>query len=453
MNKMDRFLIVGSGGREAVFASRLAEDSIVYAVLHHENPGIVSSVVKSGGAYTVGDADDPGTVVDFATLHDIDYAFVNADLPLANGVVDALLRADIKAIGGTRDAARIEWDKIHSIKLMQKRCPEFTPFHIIARDNDDLDAALAEFKRRGLDVVVKPQGLTGGKGVKVMPEHLKTYGECADYAAKLVDRDGCVLLVERLEGIEFTIMGLTDGTNLVLAPASYDYPFRYEGDHGPGTGGMGCFTSAEHKLPFMSDADLRDCHVAMGRMVDELASNLTPLCGILNGGFFKTRHGIRFMEYNCRFGDPEGINVLSVLEGSFSALLKDLWYKNLSETSVSFAGRATVVKYLVAAEYPDASADSQSFCVDTGAVSRMGVKTVFASCIHAGTETETGIGTYETLKKSRVVAFCAISDSIEAASGMVDAAINGHVRSDLQYRRDIGSRESLARLEDIANSI
>lgn len=441
---MEKFLIVGSGGREAAFARRLADDVIVYAVLHHENPSITKYVTRTGGTYIVSSADDPKTIVEFAKLHDVDYVFVNADLPLANGVVDALLQEGIKAIGGTKDAARIEWDKIYSIELLQKKCPRFTPFYMTATNYDELDLAVAEFQRRGLKLAVKPKGLTGGKGVRIMPEHLPTYNDCTDYARTLIDRDGHVLLVERLDGIEFTVMGFTDGNNMILAPASYDYPFRHEDDHGPGTGGMGCFTASEMRLPFMSISDMDDCHAAMKAVIDELRARRTPLCGILNGGFFKTRNGIKFMEFNSRLGDPEGINILSVLNGSFSALLKQLWHGTLSEKSVSFAQKATVVKYMVASEYPDPSPESYSFIVDADAVSKTGVETFFASCVRTGPDT------YKTLKKSRVVAFGAVSDDVDTASDMIDSAIRQHMVSDLQYRRDIGSKSSLEKLEKTA---
>ena len=97
-----------------------------------------------------------------------------------------------------------------------------------------------------------------------------------------------VLLVEKLQGIEFTIMGITDGKNLVVSPASYDYPFRHEDDRGAGTGGMGCFTNSEKKLPFMSDQDLDDCKFIMQRIIDEIKSKNLFFNGVLNGGFFKT---------------------------------------------------------------------------------------------------------------------------------------------------------------------
>ncbi len=444
-----KFLIVGSGGREGIFAMRLMEDTQLYAVMSHKNPSIVDCVERSGGEYAIGDANDPQTVLGFAREHGIDYTFVNADQPLANGVVDVLLENGFKAIGGTRAATRIEWDKVYSIGVMQKVCPEFTPFHRIVSSAEEVEAALSEFKSKGVDVVVKPQGLTGGKGVKVMPEHLPTYRDCAGYACLLLERNSSeeVLLVERLEGIEFTIMGITDGRTLVACPASYDYPFRYDDDRGAGTGGMGCFTNSEKRLPFMSGKDLDDCRYIMQTIIDEMGSQNHPFIGVLNGGFFKTKNGIRFMEFNGRFGDPEVLNILSVLKGSFSELLVHVWNQTLSEDEVSFDGMASVVKYMVAKEYPDASSSEIHFTLDEKAIAGLGVKTFFASCVR------TGDHRYKTLKKSRAVAFCAVSETIPGASSLVDRAIDTCLQGKLEYRRDIGSERNLQKLDRINDNL
>ena len=427
---------------------RLLEDTQLYAVLSHKNPLIIDCVSQSGGKYLVADANDPTIVLNFAKEHGIDYTFVNADQPLANGVVDILLENNFKAIGGTRQATRIEWDKIYSIQMMRKTCPEFTPFYKIVSKIEELPSIISEFESRKLDIVVKPQGLTGGKGVKVMPQHLATYQDCISYATLLLEKnpDERVLFVEKLDGIEFTIMGITDGQHLVMAPASYDYPFRYEDDLGAGTGGMGCFTNSEKKLPFMSDEDLDDCKHIMQKIIDELDTNHLFFNGVLNGGFFKTKHGIKFMEFNGRFGDPEVLNILCVLEGSFSELLVHLWDKTLSENVVSFVQKASVVKYLVAKEYPSNSASEIYFTLDKEAISSLGVKTFFASCI------QTEMHQYKTLKKSRVVAFAAVSDTIEDASTLINDIIDTHVDGDLEYRRDIGSHKSLEKLQQIKKS-
>ena len=443
----NRFLIVGAGGRECAFAKRLAEETTLFAVINHANPAIIHCVERSGGHYTVGDASNPETVLEFAQKHAIDYAFVNADEPLANGVVDRLLENNIRAIGGTREATRIEWDKVYCIEMMKKICPEVVPFFRVVSDQRKVAAAIKEFKSRQLSVVVKPQGLTGGKGVKVMPVHLATYEDCAEYASALFNArpEENVLLVEKLEGFEFTIMGFTDGKNLVLSPASYDFPYRYEGDIGPGTGGMGCFTNSGKKLPFMEEKDLQICQFIMQSVVDELRTRKLPFTGVLNGGFFKTPQGIRFMEFNGRFGDPEGLNILTILKSSFAELLISLWDQTLTEDKVRFSDLASVVKYLVASEYPEESPRATTFEVDEDGIERLGASLFFASCI----KDQAG---YKTLRKSRVLAVGATARTIEEASSIVNSAIDTCIKGDLEYRRDIGSEKNLEALRDIRNA-
>ena len=442
----EKFLIVGSGGRENAFAKRLAEDTELYAVIGHNNPGIIEHVVASGGNYLVANPSDPQIVSEYAKKHNIDYAFVSADDPLASGVVDELLKEGIKAVGGTKEATKIEWDKIYSIELVNKVCPEFTPFYKVIHSIDEVSSAIAEFEGRAIQVVVKPQGLTGGKGVKIMPEHLTSYEAAAEYAKELFTKspNEKVLLVERLAGIEFTIMGLTDGENLVLSPASYDYPFRLENDFGVGTGGMGCFTNNEKKLPFMSESDLSNCTHIMKSVIDEMRQAGLFFNGVLNGGFFVTKNGIKFMEFNGRFGDPESLNILSILKSQFSKLIKDLWHKTLSESSVDFIKKASVIKYLVAKEYPEASKEVIDFTVDEENIEKLGLNLFFASVIKKDNHH------YETLKTSRVVAVGAIADTVEEASQKINFAIDNHIKGDLDYRKDIGASDNLAKLETIA---
>lgn len=433
-----KIMLVGGGGREHAFAKRLCTDAVIYAIMGHANPGMIECVEKSGGAYHIDDANDPLRVLHVAQQYPLDYVFVSADTPLSKGVVDTLLAHHIPTVGGTKAATRIEWDKIYSIEMINNVCPEFTPFYRIICCPTQLSEALKEFQRKKLQVVVKPQGLTGGKGVKVMPEHLSDYQHAYDYAHHLLTGkdDDKVLLVERLHGREFTIMGLTDGINLLMCPATYDYPFRFENDKGAGTGGMGCFTTAEHKLPFMSDKDWQDCRQIMEKMIATMHQQRLSFKGVLNGGFFSTPQGIRFMEFNGRFGDPEALNILSLMQGSFADLIADLWHQRLSENSIRFNKKASVVKYLVAKEYPEKSPEALDFNIDETKLSALGIDVIYSSCVRHGK-------TMRTLKGSRVVALSTLSDTINEAAQRINDAISTCVEGQLDYRKDIGSIESL----------
>jgi len=434
-NPFHHFLIVGGGGRESAFAQKLAEDSRVSAFLTHENPSITEAVRATGGTFQIGDVRDGAAIARFATTHSIDYAFVSADEPLAAGVVDSLLQAGVKTIGATRQAAKIEWDKIHSIKLMAETSPEHTPVFEVVGSPEETALAIERFAARNLPIVVKPQGLTGGKGVKVMPIHLADYNAASSYAQQLLGERPTekVLLVEKLEGIEFTIMGLTDGENLVLSPASYDYPFRFENDTGPGTGGMGCFTAAEKHLPFLSPSDIEACERIMRRIIRRLNEVGTPFNGVLNGGFFKTANGIQFMEFNGRFGDPEALNILTVLQGSFASLLRSMHAGTLSADQTLFLPEACVINYLVAPEYPAKSPVATEFTIDMSKLDALEVKLFAGACRHIEGNR------YRTLGSSRVIALGATAPEIYKAAEKVMAAIKSAISGDLDYRPDIGS--------------
>lgn len=448
---MEKFLIVGSGGREAAFAKRLAEDSIVHAVADHANPSIVAAVTATGGQYTIAKSDDPQAVLTHAQQYAVDYVFVSADNPLAAGVVDVLLAHNIKAVGPTRAAAAIEWDKLYAIKKMQAVCPQYTPAYQIATTAMAVALAMQQFADEGKEVVVKPQGLTGGKGVQVMGEHLADYAACRAYANSLVAKDGAVLLTEKLSGEEFTVMGLTDGENLVLAPATYDYPYRFDGDRGPGTGGMGCWTAANGKLPFLTNADIATCREIMQAVLAAMRADGLHFNGVLNGGFFKTANGIRFMEFNGRFGDPEALNILLLLQTPFSQLIKSIWHKTLSPAVAQFAAQASVVKYLVAPEYPSPSPVATHYRIDERAITASGVQIFYASTVRyqsdtgdkgGGDEADGEASEYETLKKSRVLALGTTAATPHAAAMQINTAIDAHIHATantppLAYRRDI----------------
>ncbi len=431
----NKFLIVGAGGREAAFAMKLADDAIVCAVIDHANPTIIAYVEQSGGQFCIGSSKDCKTVVNFAKEQAIDFAFISSDEPLANGVVDALLAAGFATVGATKQAAKIEWDKIYSIEYVKQVAPQATPFYMIIDDANAVDDAVNHFQKTQSMIVVKPQGLTGGKGVKVMPIHLTNYKECKDYILQLLAEKPSekILLCEKLEGEEFTIMGLTDGKNLILAPTTYDYPFRYDGDTGPGTGGMGCYTQANGKLPFLTDDDIESCRCIMQSLINKMQADGIPFNGVLNGGFFKTANGIRFMEFNSRFGDPESLNVLMLLRSSFSQLLISQWEQTLSEKSVQFYQQASVIKYIVASHYPFASPTAITFNVNKAAIGKSNLSLFMGACVSHNNDQ------YQTLKKSRVLAIGCMSNSVQSAAEAVNNAIDSYVQADgLEFRRDIG---------------
>ncbi|MCA8836910.1 MAG: hypothetical protein K8963_03530 [Proteobacteria bacterium] len=439
---MNKILLVGHGGRESAFAKNLCRDSAVYALAGHVNPTIARCCEESGGQLVTGSVEDGRLVAEMAKSHGIDYAFVNADGPLSQGVVDSLTEAGIKTIGPTRAGSRIEWDKIYSIRLVEELFPQYCPRFFVAQNAQQAHEAVTSLCADGTEVVIKPQGLTGGKGVKVMGEHLADAAEATAYAESLLraDADAPVLVTEKLDGIEFTLMGITDGISVVGTPATYDYPYRLAGDRGPGTGGMGCFTDSSQPAFFLEQHEYQACLDILTGVVRRLTQMGAHFSGVLNGGFFLTRRGLYFMEFNARIGDPEGVNILALMQSPFSRLLADIHAQRLHADSFELDSRASVVKYLVTPDYP-AAGDKLTFSHDTQAFADVGVESYFASAAATGTDNQ-----FATVSSSRILALSAVDDTIVQAAERINQAIETLADKQLHFRADIGLTDNLSQL-------
>ena len=322
---------MGHGGRESALSLRMAEHSELHAFVGHENPTILRHVARSGGSFGVGNVSDPGAVAAFARERDIDIAMVSADEPLQAGVVDALHAQGTRAVGPTRAGAEIEWNKAYARELLDELEPSAAPMLRIVRDRRAAREAIDEFG--STPVVVKPSGLTGGKGVKVMGPHLQSHDDAFDYAVELLDRAGSaesVLIEEKITGAEFTIQAISDGRTIIFPPATYDYPYRFDGDEGPGTGGMGSLSLAEPVLPFMTSEHYGQACSIIERVIERLGEQGRHFSGVMNSGFFATAEGVKVIEFNARFGDPECMNIMSIFSGSWPHAMEQIAAGSLS---------------------------------------------------------------------------------------------------------------------------
>lgn len=365
------------------------------------------------------------------------WRWCSSDAPLAAGVVDGLHAAGVPTVGATRAAARIEWDKAFSREVVATVAPDANPRHYHATTMRELDAALEQLG--DMAVVVKPQGLTGGKGVKVMGHHLDSHADARRYAAELIDRQDRPVIEERIDGIEFTIQAITDGERIFFPPATYDYPFRYDGDSGPGTGGMGAFSCRSMLLPFLKQQEYdRACGIIQ-KVIDHLRSIGTPFSGVLNGGFFVSDRGVTVMEFNARFGDPECMNIMSLLASNWVDVLAAIATHSFEASMVRLRDEASVVVYLVAPSYPQANASRSLFDVDVDAARRLGTSVYFSSSIARP-------GGYEVVGTSRAVALAATDKELSVARDRVYEAIGKTVDGSLEYRLDIAHEKYLETL-------
>ncbi len=417
-----KILVVGGGGREHEIASALARNrkTVIYSVMAKKNPGI-SKLAKM--VLLCRETDVP-RIVAFAKENGIEYSFIGPESPLEAGIVDALESVNIPCVGPTRAAARIETDKGFCRGLMEEHQIDGCPKYRLCRNSAD---AIAFINDHDGDLVIKPVGLTGGKGVKIMGEQVDRAGAIA-YAATI---KGSIILEERLIGEEFTLQAFVDGTHLIPMPLVQDHKRAFDGDTGPNTGGMGSYTMPDHMLPFVTGTDYTRAFGIMRATIDALAKTGHPYKGILYGQFMNTAKGPKVIEFNARFGDPEAMNVLSLLTSDLSEIMKRITSGTLSSAQVTFEKKATVCKYIVPEGYPDAPHAGDP--IHVGEMN--GAITYYANV-------EERDGSLVTLT-SRTLAFVGKGDTLEAAELIAEqaaASVNGLVR----YRKDIGTVKLLS---------
>jgi phosphoribosylamine--glycine ligase len=412
----------------------MAQDSELHAFVGHENPTIVRHARESGGGHAVGDVCDAAAVARFAREREVDIAMVSADEPLAAGVVDALRAQGTRAVGPTRAGAEIEWNKAFARELLAEIAPEASPRLSVARDRRELTAAIASF---GSDpVVVKPSGLTGGKGVKVMGPHLDSHEDAREYGLALLESGHeAVLIEERVTGAEFTIQAISDGRTVVCPPSTYDYPYRFDGDEGPGTGGMGSLSTPDAALPFMTDAHYRQACAIVEQVIARLGELGRHFSGVMNSGFFATAAGVKVIEFNARFGDPECMNIMSLLDGSWVHAMQRISAGTLAAADVPLRREASVVLYLVSPDYALRPGRAYDFTLDEERLADEGAGVYFSSAV------ATGRHAYRTVGTSRAVALASTAPTLEEAR----ARVAGWAQTVpvLQWRRDVGRERYL----------
>ncbi len=355
---MNRVLLVGNGAREHAIATALVHSGVeLIAHMDRLNPGIAGLAKKVS----------INSILDFRKLPDlvgIDYAVIGPEAPIESGVSDFLNSQGVPCVAPGKTAAMIETSKSFARRIIQDTTPEANPRYSVVRSLDDLRKFEDEI---GVEnIVVKPDGLTGGKGVRIFGEHLHSRSELEKYAVGELSNKGVVVLEEKLQGVEFTIQAFVDGTKLVAMPLVRDYKRAFDKDKGPNTGSMGSYSTEHHGLSYVSETDLVSAKAIMQSTVDRIKKiTNTEYKGILYGQFMKTEQGLKVIEYNARFGDPEALNVLSILNSSMDVICQQIIDGRLSD--VYFDKVATVCVYVVPEGYPTTEVTKDS-PIDTSAV-------------------------------------------------------------------------------------
>lgn len=414
-----KILLIGNGAREHAIAVKLKQNPEVklYTFASAKNPGLLelSEDIK------IGHLEEVREIIAYAQNIKPAFVWVGPEIPLSRGLVDALAKINIPSIGPTQKLARLETSKSFTRQLLvENNIPAYPKFKVFISEK-----GLKGFIQELDQFVIKPDGLTGGKGVKVQGDHFQNSSEGLAYARELFKKDGKVIIEEKLIGQEFSLMSFSDGKHLVHMPLVQDHKRAYIGDKGPNTGGMGSYSSANHSLPFLKKSDIKTAQ----KINEKIIKILPGYKGILYGNFIAIKDGIKLIEYNARFGDPEAMNVLSILETDLVKISQGIINGNLNQIKVKFAKQATVCKYVVPKGYPGNSIKDE--LINVSKVNQDKVQLFYASV------DKKDDGLY--LKGSRAIGLVAKADTLEKAEKIVQEEIV-KIKGPVFFREDIGTQ-------------
>lgn len=415
-----KVLVIGSGAREHALVRSLAADPQVDAVLAAPGNAGIAALAACHPVDTL----DPAAVAALARSLEADLVVVGPEAPLVAGVADAVREAGIPCFGPSREAARLEGSKAFAKEVMAAAGVPTAMAHLCATV-EEVAAALDAF---GAPYVVKDDGLAAGKGVVVTDDR----AAALDHAAACLDKPGGRVVVEEfLDGPEVSLFCVTDGRTVVpLAPAQ-DFKRVGEGDSGPNTGGMGAYSP----LPWAPAALVEDIVARVAQpTVDEMYRRGTPFAGVLYCGLALTSRGLRVVEFNVRFGDPEVQAVLARLLTPLATVLTAAARGELDTApSLRWADEAAVTVVVAAHNYPDTPRAGD---VITGLDTADAVDGAWV--LHAGTRADDQGRVVSA--GGRVLSVVGTGPDLEAARTTVYQAVDLIGLDGSHHRRDIAAR-------------
>jgi len=328
-----KVLLIGSGGREHALATGLSADKTV-TELHVApgNPGIATLATLHPL-----NVSDNAAIVKLAKSLAIDLVVVGPEVPLVNGVADDLRALNIAVFGPSKAAAQLEGSK-HFAKGVMRDAGVPTAKSFTCENQQEIEHALDAF---GAPYVVKDDGLAAGKGVVVTDDR-----EVALQHALSCNR---VVIEEYLSGPEISLFGISDGTNILPMQPAQDFKRAYDNDAGPNTGGMGAYSP----LPWAPSNIIEDTYKqVLAPMIAEMAARGTPFVGLLYAGLAVTDRGIKVIEFNARFGDPETQVLIPRLKTPLAQLLYKAATGNLIDSVLEWRNESAVTVVLAANGYP-----------------------------------------------------------------------------------------------------
>ena len=415
-------LIIGAGGREHAIAWKVAQSPRVrnlYAL--PGNPGIaqLAEIVEDVRA-----EDHPG-LIRFCKQKQIDLVVVGPEVYLANGMVDALVSQGIRCFGPNQAAAQIETSKVFCKNFMARHGIPTARFAAF----DQLPEALSHLEKLDYPIVIKASGLAAGKGV-ILPESVEeARAALIDIMEKRVfgEAGSQVVIEERLTGPEVSLMAFTDGQTVLPMLPAQDHKRLLDGDSGPNTGGMGAYAPAPVFTPAMLAESLAS---VLQPAVDGMRAEGMPFVGVLYAGLMLTPKGIRVLEFNCRFGDPETQVVLPLLETDLLDVMEACVDGRLAQTRIVWKSAACACVILASQGYPEKA--------ETGKPIHLAPILGNGVCFQAGTR-ENKDGEVVTAG-GRVLGVTAWDQNLSKAVTAAYKLIGPTHFDGMQYRSDIARR-------------
>jgi phosphoribosylamine--glycine ligase len=339
-----KVLVIGSGGREHALAWKLAQ-----------SPRITRTFVAPGNAGTAAEpgcsnveiTDIPG-LLDFAREEKVTFTVVGPEAPLAAGIVDAFRAAEQRIFGPTEAAARLESSKAFAKSFMQRHGIPSAAYATF----DEAAAAHRYIDQLGTALVVKADGLAGGKGVVVASDPAQAHAavDAMMVSGAMGEAGRRIVIEEFLRGEEASFIAMVDGKNVMALATSQDHKRLRDGDAGPNTGGMGAYSPAPVVTPRMHARIMRE---VIDPVVNGMIADGTPYTGFLYAGLMIDGDRLNVLEFNCRLGDPETQPILFRLKSDLVVLLEAAFAGTLDKVEPQWDRRVALGVVLAAQGYPE----------------------------------------------------------------------------------------------------
>jgi phosphoribosylamine--glycine ligase len=419
-----KVLVVGSGGREHTLAWKIRQSPFLSKLYAAPGNAGIADIAECAPVA----AEDLEGLVRFAKEKEIDLTIVGPEAPLAAGLVDRFQAERLKVFGPSKAAAQIEASKIFAKELMARAGVPTAEFKVFNQASD----AKHHLIESEPPFVIKADGLAAGKGVVISESAEDAVQVVANFMEKknLGEAGSRLIIEEKLEGEELSVLVLTDGENIIPLPSAQDHKRLLDLDRGPNTGGMGAYSPC----PFLSTQDF---HKVLDKTVrpilQQLAKENIPYRGVLYAGLILTKNGPYVLEYNCRFGDPEAQAVLPRLRSDLLPLLLEIAEGRFPTGPLDWDERAALNVVFASAGYPGTYAKGS---VVTGLEELGGKDDVFV--FHAGTARNEKGEVVTT--GGRVLSVTALGETLKAAQEKAYQAVYQIRFEGAQFRKDIGRR-------------